>query len=335
MGETFRAPTTGHLYRGGGESFPQAADPCNTDQFPLQSAGTQANCLAAGVPAGGAEQPTTQLRSLVGGNPFLSPEEGENRTLGVVYTPSQVENLSVSVDFWEIELENIFSSIGVGQVLSRCYVDSATQDSAFCSFIERTAAGQLQTVRTSQINSALNNVSGVDLLVGYSFDVDNYGSFTTAFDMTYYTKDEFAQSATSTPSESFGWYDGAADFRWRANASVLWEYNDFITSVNFRFLDDNKDDCWLSYYYGMDDGCSNPDEDSNYGAGGYNLMEVEFYTDLQVQYQYSEAISVFVGARNLFGEEPPVAYDAFGQNFDYAWDIPGGAFIYGGFKISL
>jgi hypothetical protein len=31
--------------------------------------------------------------------------------------------------------------------------------------------------------------------------------------MTYYTKDEFAQSATSTPSESFGWYDGAADFR--------------------------------------------------------------------------------------------------------------------------
>ena len=335
MGETFRAPTVGHLYRGGGESFPQANDPCNTDQFAGQSAGTQANCLAAGVPAGGAEQPTTQLRSLVGGNPYLSPEEGQNATFGIVYTPSQIENFSVSVDFWEIELENIFSSIGVSTVLSRCYIESAQQDDAFCSFIERTAAGGLQTVRTSQVNSAQNNVSGVDLVVNYTFDVENYGSFRTAFDMTYYTKDEFAQSATSTPSESFGWYDGAADFRWRANASVLWDYNDFTTSLNFRFLDDNKDDCWISYYYGLDDGCSNPDEDSNYGAGGYNLMEVDFYTDLQVSYQYSDEISMFVGARNLFGEEPPVAYDAFGQNFDYAWDIPGGAFIYGGFKISL
>ena len=72
MGETFRAPTVGNLYRGGGESFPQATDPCNTDQFPTQTAGTQANCLAAGVPAGGAEQPTTQIRAFVGGNPFLA-----------------------------------------------------------------------------------------------------------------------------------------------------------------------------------------------------------------------------------------------------------------------
>ena len=334
-GETFRAPTVGHLYRGGGESFPQANDPCNTDQFPLQSAGTQANCLAAGVPAGGVEQPTTQLRSLVGGNPYLLPEEGENATVGIVYTPSQVEGLSVSLDFWEIELENIFSSIGVSTVLNRCYVESAQQDDTFCSFVTRTANAGLQTVRTSQVNSALNNVSGVDFIVGYNFDVENYGSFMTAFDMTYYTKDEFAQSATSTPSESFGWYDGGADFRWRANASILWDYNDFTTSLNFRFLDDNKDDCWLSYYYGLDDGCSHPDEDSNYGAGGYNHMEVEFYTDLQIAYQYNDEVSVFIGARNLFGEEPPVAYDAFAQNFDFAWDIPGGAFIYGGFKVSL
>ena len=335
MGETFRAPTVGDLYQGGGESFPQANDPCNTDQFSGQSAGTQANCLAAGVPAGGAEQPTTQIRAFVGGNPFLKPEEGENATIGVVYTPSQIENLSVSVDFWEIELENIFSSIGVSTVLNRCYVESTQQDDTFCNFVTRTGSGGLQTVRTSKVNSAVNNVSGVDLVVAYSFDVENYGSFNTAFDMTYYTKDEFAQSATSTPSESFGWYDGAADFRWRANASILWEYDKFLTSLNFRFLDDNKDDCWISYYYGLDDGCSNPDEDSNYGAGGYNLMEVEYYTDLQISYQYNDEINVFIGARNLFGEEPPVAYDAFGQNFDYAWDIPGGAFIYGGFKISL
>ena len=159
MGETFRAPTVGNLYQGGGESFPNATDPCNTDQFATQTAGTQANCLAAGVPVGGAEQPTTQIRAFVGGNPFLLPEEGENATIGIVYTPSQIENLSMSIDFWEIELENIFNSIGVGTVLNRCYVESTQQDDNFCSFVTRTGNGGLQTVRSSQVNSALQNVS--------------------------------------------------------------------------------------------------------------------------------------------------------------------------------
>ena len=46
-------------------------------------------------------------------------------------------------------------------------------------------------------------------------------AFSTAFDCTYYTKDEFAQSETSTPSERFGITKGH-DWRWRANAGILW-----------------------------------------------------------------------------------------------------------------
>ena len=335
VGETFRAPNVGHLYQGGGESFPQAVDPCNTTQFPTQSAATQANCLAAGVPAGGIEQPTTQLRGFVGGNPNLKPEEGENATIGFVYTPSQIDGLSMSVDFWEIELENIFSSIGTQSVINRCYVDGPNQDTGFCDFITRTAAGGLQTVRTSQVNSALNNVSGVDFVIAYNFEVDGWGSFATGFDMVYYTKDEFSQNPDSTPSESFGYYEGAADFRWRANASVLWFYEDFTTTLNFRFLDDNWDDCWLQFYFSEADNanipCSNPDK----GSYGFHEVKADPYVDLNIDYQYSDSISFTIGARNLLGQEPPLVYDAFAQNFDFAWDIPGGAFIYTGFKISL
>ncbi len=332
-GETFRAPNVGHLYRGGGESFPQAVDPCNTDQFSSQDGATQTRCMAAGVPMGGIEQATTQLRAFVGGNPNLQPEEGENRTLGVVYTPSQVEGLRLSVDFWEIELENIFSTISAQQVLNRCYVSGPNQDSGFCAFVQRTPTGALQTARTSQINSALSNVSGVDFVAVYDFDVDNYGSFTTAFDMTYYTKDEFAQAADSTPSESFGYYEGAADFRWRANASVLWYYNDWTTALNFRFLDDNWEDCWLQFYFSAADNanipCSHPDK----GSYGYQEVKADPYVDLNVDYQYNENVTFTIGARNLLGEEPPLVYDAFAQNFDFAWDIPGGAFMYAGFRV--
>ena len=220
-GETFRAPSVGTLYAGAGEGFPSLADPCNTVNFPLQSAATQSNCIAGGVPAGGAPQLDSQLRALSGGNPQLKPEEGENMTLGVVYTPSQVEGLSIVLDAWAIELTNIVAGIGASQTISRCYVESAVQDDAFCSFVVRTPSGAVQEIRTSSINAAINNVEGIDFGLRYEFDVEDYGSFVTAFDVTYYTKDEFAQSETSTPSERFGYYEGAVDWRWRANAGIL------------------------------------------------------------------------------------------------------------------
>ena len=330
-GETFRAPSVGTLYAGAGESFPSLADPCNTVNFPLNSAGTQANCLAAGVPAGGAVQQDSQLRSLTGGNPLLAPEEGENMTLGVVYTPSQIEGLSIVLDAWSIELTNIVANISAGQTISRCYVESAVQDDAFCSFITRTATGAVQEIRTSSVNAAINTVEGVDFGIMYDFDVDNYGSFTVAFDMTYYTKDEYAQSETSTPSERFGYYEGAMDWRWRANAGVLWTYGDFTTSVDWRILDDNWEDCWLNYYWGLDAQCSDPDM----GSYGYDLIDRTIYTDFQVNYRYSDEVNLFIGARNAFGEEPPFVQDSFSHSFDMAYDLPGGAFFYGGFKIEL
>ena len=330
-GETFRAPSVGTLYAGASESFPSLADPCNTVNFPLASSATQANCVAQGVPAGGAPQLDSQLRELRGGNPNLLPEEGENMTLGIVYTPSQVEGLSIVLDAWQIELENIVSVISASQTISRCYVESSVQDDAFCSYVVRTPSGSVQEIRRSSINAAVQNVSGYDLGLRYEFDVDNYGSFVTAFDMTYYTKDEFAQSATSTPSERFGYYEGAMDWRWRANAGILWSYNDFTTSVDFRILDDNWEDCWLNYYWGLDAQCSHPDS----GSYGYDEIKRTVYTDIQVNYAYSDTVNLFIGARNATGEEPPYVQDSFSHSFDMAYDLPGGAFFYGGFKIEL
>jgi len=340
-GETFRAPSVGNLYRGGGESFPQANDPCNDNLFATQSSTVQARCLAAGVPAGGALQPTTQLRSLVGGNPFLQPEEGENWTAGFVYTPSYVEGLSVVMDFWEIELTNVLSTLGAQTMLNRCYLDGANQDDAFCAFVERDAAGKVQTVRTASINSALNNVSGIDMGVIYDFDVENFGNFRVSFDMTYYTKDEFAQAATSTPTESFGWYNGEADWRWRANATVDWAFNDQLTVTwNMRFLDDMKDDCWITTYYISTAPCSDPNGHNDFDAvgdpgTGVQNIEQTTYHDLQVSYDVTDNINVFVGGRNIFGEEPPIVFDSFSHGFDMAWDMPEGGFWYGGINVTF
>jgi outer membrane receptor protein involved in Fe transport len=159
--------------------------------------------------------------------------------------------------------------------------------------------------------------------------------------MTYYTKDEYAQSATSTPSESFGWYDGGADFRWRANASVDWMYDSWTVTWNMRFLDDMKDDCWLNTSYApgfvvvANAPCSNPTATNNFGTPGVQEMDQTTYHDLQVRYSFSENIDFYIGGRNITGEEPPVVFDTFAHGFDMAWDMPEGGYFYGGFNYRM
>ena len=46
---TWAKRLVGDLYRGGGESFPSTQDPCNQNNFDLQTASVQDRCRADGV----------------------------------------------------------------------------------------------------------------------------------------------------------------------------------------------------------------------------------------------------------------------------------------------
>jgi len=341
FGETFRAPAVGDLYLGAGEGFPQANDPCQVDFWAGLSDTVKARCIATGAPDGGSEQPTSQLRSLSGGDPNLLPEQGENMTFGLVYTPEFIDGLSIALDYWAIELEDVIVTLGASTTLGRCYFDGASQDDAFCDLISRDSFGKVNGVRTTKTNSALNTVEGIDLATVYNLQTEKAGNFRFSFDMTYYTKDEYAQSANSTPSESFGWYDGEADFRWRANASVDWMYDAWSVTWNMRFVDDMKDDCWLNVSYApgfigvANAPCSNPTATNNFGTLGVQEMDQTTYHDLQVKYSFSENIEIYVGGRNIFGEEPPTVFDTFAHGFDMAWDMPEGGYFYGGFNYRM
>src|SRR5690606_23414583 len=67
-------------------------------------------------------------------NPTLTPEESVSKTLGLVYSPSYVDGLTVSLDWWRIELENTIVGDTPGQILSDCYVEGLTSR---CSLFTR------------------------------------------------------------------------------------------------------------------------------------------------------------------------------------------------------
>ena len=37
------------------------------------------------------------------------------------------------------------------------------------------------------------------------------------------------------------------------------DYGDLLLQLTWRILDDNWEDCWLNYYWGLDAQCSDPD----------------------------------------------------------------------------
>ena len=320
-GETFRAPSVNDLFSGGRESFPQAADPCRVVNWGALSAAAQARCIAAGVPAGGANDTRTQLRALLGGNPYsLRPEYGENLGFGIVYSPSWLEGFDISADYWRVELNDAIVTRSAGNILSGCYTNGLQPE--YCNFVERSPDGLIATVRTAGFNVSELKSEGIDFGMNYRKDT-NFGLLRFKWDTTYNMKTE------TNGVDYVGVYTGAPNWEWRSNFTSMWTKGDFDFTWTMRYVSEQVEDCWIhcivSGTASAEDVYNNvgtPDSIKNY-AGSVT------YHDIQLGWKAPWNAKLSVGARNVFGKEPPILqYNSFAHSFDAGYDIPGGGFYY-------
>lgn len=331
--ESFRAPSVTDLFQGGGESFPAATDPCNVAR--INNANTdQAQCFGDNVPVGGAVQANPQIRSLVGGNPGLLPEFGTTQTLGLVYSPSFVEGLDFSLDWYKIELEDVISFRGSQSVLNACYQDigstggatDVAQRDLFCSFIVRDAAGQILDLRQTQFNLDEGKVEGYDFAVHYRTPETSFGKFDFQWDNTYQTE--------NTLFGTVGEYNGAPTFRLRSNLSTTWTMGDFDATWTTRYYSGLDEACpfgndYFEYGITPTELCNNDINDANGNfLRGENRIAATTYHDAQVGVKLPWNAKVSLGGRNIFGKEPPITRNSFAHSFDGAYDLPGGGFYY-------
>ncbi len=320
--ESFRAPDVIDLYQGGGESFPSAADPCNT--FNIGAATTDATrCVADGAPVTGVNQANSQIRSLTGGNPGLQPEFGETRSFGVVYSPSWAEGLNFTLDWYKIKLEDVISFRGAQAVLNACYrlpgaagaAEDAAQRALFCSFVTRDATGQIIDLRQSSFNLDEGEVEGYDFQVTYAMPETAWGKFAFQWDNTY--------TENNTLFGTVGQYNGAPQWRLRSNLTTSWQKGDWDATWAMRYYSSLEDPCFGQNYfeYGITPVEICPDS-------GVNTMGRTIYHDVQAGWKTPWNGKVTVGARNLFGKEPPITRNSFAHSFDGAYDLPGGGFFY-------
>lgn len=319
----FRAPSIAELYTGVADSFPQVADPCNSDIFPQLAADAQARCLAEGVPAGGYDQGNPQIRIDVGGNQVLQAEESTTTTFGFVYAPSFISGFDASLDWWKIKIDKGITTPTAQFILDQCIIEN---NPAFCNDpsvaagivgYTRLADGSINQLLSVPSNRTIIEVEGYDLTLNYRLPETSWGRFSLTWDTTYMASVEFDRDGDNLVGEYF---DQNNNWRIRSNLLARWELGDWGATWASRFYSKQDEDCGTMVYYGWGELCSDEANEEN-RIGGTT------YHDASVYWNSPWNAKVTIGVNNILDKDPPVSYSTFANSFDPQYEVPG-RFLY-------
>jgi len=266
---------------------------------------------------------TASIAGVSGGNPNLLPEESESFTFSTVFEPSFVPNLSLVLDYYEIELTNVIATV-TPQVAAQNCVNGTTLNAAACSTIFRnnpavpfgvgaplgaTFGGYI----SGSINYAKRTTRGLDFTARYSLDTDemfghnwgrfdyslngswlieqknfnnaqNPGDFTESASLLFYPRVRFSSSLTYRPNDD-----------WSFNWTMDWQTAQDISQS--RTFVANADSRLVQY---MDTG---------------NFARHDF----SVRYNVTDDVTLRAGVTNAFDAEQAkwLGYTLY-SNFD-AW----------------
>ncbi|WP_267222652.1 TonB-dependent receptor plug domain-containing protein [Dyella silvae] len=329
----FRAPTISNLYGGPGQSFETFLDPCDTV---YGAAATSSNVAQRCATIGNGTKPgyrqvdgsstpitnntgaQTPVPFISGSNANLQPEQSITRTLGLVYSPHYVEGLDFTVDYYNIYVKNIISSVTASEILNLCYVQN---DPSFCGKFNRATAPDpstgLVTGSVNQLNESLSNLgtlktSGYDLGIHYKLPETSFGRFRISSDSTYLTKYETVSGPGATPKNQVGFF--AADnpeqalYRLRSNLQVDWDYREFGASWTIRYYSGLKDQCYDNTPGNYVE-CSSPNYTNPWwGTVGMSQKGSVAFNDAQFRYTAPWKGEFTVGVNNIFNKKGPYYY---------------------------
>jgi outer membrane receptor protein involved in Fe transport len=317
--EGFRAPSIGALYSGNNDSYPDLQDPCdvNAGNFTGSAGGVQSGvCASQGVP-NGFTQPNTQIRTTVGGNPDTNPEESEGYNFGIIVNP--IENLTVYLDFYDIEIEDTISTVGSQLLLNGCYTGS---NPAYCSQLVRLPTGYFKDIRNVVYNIGKVETSGYEITATYDWD-NTWGSWSAVADFAFL--DEFDVTKANGAVEHYDGYvigNSRDQFKdMKGNLQLFWNRDDISASVTAQFHDEVKGVA-SAVPITLADGTKEASDDPR-------KLDQTWYLDAQASYNLDRFNSIItVGIDNILDEDPPYFPDSFANDFDPSYRTWGSQFWY-------
>ena len=286
--------------------FDMTGDPCGgpvTDGRTAEGR-TLEECARSGVTAAQfgniAHSPAGQYNFLQGGNPNLEPEQADTYTFGIVFSPSALDGLTVSLDYYNITIEEGVSNLTPEFILNEC-LDG---DSSQCENVKRGIPGDLwigSDVSSSghivalQDNLAIEEVVGYDLIADYGMSLGQYGSLSIANVLSYIDSWEQQELAGAPKEACSGMWGSVCGFptpdirnKLRAIWTTPWDLT--VTGM------------WR-YFSAVDD---------------VNESDIELdstsYIDLSAIWDVRESLQLRGGVNNIFDVDPPIAGNGAGPS---------------------
>jgi outer membrane receptor protein involved in Fe transport len=307
-----RAPNIGELFSSASETFPSVQDPCNG--VTATTAGTYgAACraipaIAAAVANGGtfsySLSDIQSINGFNGGNRNLREEKGKTLTLGGVITPYQLPGFSLTVDYFDIRLENAIDVVPRATSIQQCLI---TGESQFCNNVLRNATGRIQTVNAQNINIAATKTRGIDATARYGRGLGLVSDDRLDLSVQYtHTLRYDTQSDPSAPVYSgVGNLEYGGVFRDKVNATATYGAGPYSINWTTTYLSPLTDTV-RDEFAETADALGLSDE-----IASHNEISSRFYHDVQVRARVGDrsSMELFLGVNNLFDRKPPKLED--------------------------
>jgi len=297
-----RAPNIGDLYSPTVVGAGGTADPC----WGPTPAYTLAQCENTGVTA--AEyghiitNPAAQINTQAGGNASLRPETADTYSFGVVFQPTSINGLVVSLDYFDIKIKNTIQALTSNTVLANC---ANTGDAQLCGLIHRGNGGSLwfnnnEFVVTTEQNIGTVSTAGIDLRGNYRMDVGAWGKL--AFDLT----GTHAQSFVTQPLPTGGSFDcvgywgstcNAPEPKWRHVLNSTWgtPWGGLDLTLRWRYIGGSS----------VDRSSPNPLLATPYYVYTAHIPAYSYF-DLSASMPVTNSISFRLGVNNIADKNPPL-----------------------------
>ncbi|AZG36734.1 MULTISPECIES: TonB-dependent receptor [Shewanella] len=285
----FRAPTVDELFGGKSPSFNQIVHPAS-------------------------EQ--SQAEVTVGGNELLTPEEADITTAGLVYSPSFVDGLSLTFDYYDIAITNTITAVDSNYVANQCLDASGVTintDTALCqaSNIEIDATGRIKFDNGLQ-NVGATNTSGYDINVAYAFEAVGLSWKANLDTSILETYEEFDPDGNAVDYRGFVTGNAGGFAKIKTNLDLTASGDDWSATYEIRYID------------GMDSFACKDDTSACYAPSVDSIV----YHDLSGSYDLTSTVRLSGGVNNLFDKEPPYYTGNLDSNTDpYTYDVLGRYFF--------
>jgi outer membrane receptor protein involved in Fe transport len=289
-------------------------DPC-AGKAPVGNAKLAALCIAQGAPAafvnGGLIQDVIANQTNInsGGNTKLRPEKSNTITAGVVFSPTWLRGLNLTVDYYKVKISDYIATDSAQDISNQCFTNNIA---SYCALFVRNALnGQLTGssnaqgifpgINESAINIASLQTQGIDVTADYRFKVGNDKSLTLNFAGTYVGQWLFTPSLVVPSFSCAGRYGNQCSLnngnpipRWKHTAAATYDDNNWSLQVRWRMIGAVSEDDLTTLLV--------------------SHIPSYSYFDSTLQFKVAKSFTFRVGAQNIFNIQPPVVGGSAGSS---------------------